>query len=160
MHLHLRAAAETDLRDDHVWLTAFMGTAWENHEVECAAGVSDSVEKDFRTLHELYEASGESDAWLPVFGGRQPAGAPSDRLAHPPLMLLTPDETVRAAAFLTSVSFDDLWSRAGAGIHASFGPGWPETTVREIFRTHHRDLRAFYARAAASGHTVLKAGWF
>ncbi|MFI8824547.1 DUF1877 family protein [Streptomyces sp. NPDC053431] len=160
MHLHLRAAAETDLRDDHAWLTDFMGTAWENHEVEYAAGVSDSVEKDFRTLHELYAASAEEDAVLPVFGGRQPAGAPTDRLPHPPLMLLAPDETVRAAAFLTAVSFDDLWSRAGAGIRDSFGPGWSESTLRDIFRSHHRGLRAFYERAAASGHAVVKAGWF
>ncbi|MEV5972936.1 DUF1877 family protein [Streptomyces sp. NPDC051921] len=160
MHLHLRAAAETDLRDDHEWLTAFMGAAWENHRVEHAAGVSDSVEKDFRTLHELYEASAESDAWLPVFGGRQPAGGPSDRLAHPPLMLLAPDETVRAAAFLAAVSFEELWSRAGASIHGSFGPGWPEPTVRDIFRSHHEHLRAFYERAAVSGHAVVKAGWF
>ncbi|MFG3347400.1 DUF1877 family protein [Streptomyces sp. NPDC048018] len=159
MHLHLRAAVETDLRDDHAWLTAFMGTAWAHHEVECAAGVADSVEQNSRTLHELYEASAASDARLPVFGGRRPVGAPSDGLARPPLMLLAPGETARAAAFLASVSFDGLWSRAGARTHASFGPGRPEPTVREIFRCHHEILRAFYARAAASGHAVIKAGW-
>ncbi|MFI8963560.1 DUF1877 family protein [Streptomyces sp. NPDC053493] len=160
MHLHLRAAAERDIQDDHAWLSAFMGASWDHIEIEHAAGVADAVEKDFSTLHGLYGTSPDTDAGLPVLGGRQPAGAPADRYPDPPLMLLAPDEVGRAAAFLAGASFDGLWSRAGAGIHRSFGPDWPEEQVRKIFEDHHESLSAFYARAAAAGHTVIKAGWF
>lgn len=157
--MHLRAAAAAEILDDHSWLEAFMGTAWEHREVECAAGVADAIEKDFGLVHELYSASADAAGWLPVFGGRQPAGAPDDRLTHPPLVLLEPDEVRAAAAFLADVSFDELWEAAGAKILASFGPGWAEALVLEVFQGHHRDLRAFYGRAAAAGHTVVKAGW-
>ncbi|MER8045638.1 DUF1877 family protein [Streptomyces sp. NPDC094032] len=160
MHMHLRAATTAEILDDHAWLEAFMATAWEHHEVEYAAGVADSIEKDFGLVHALYEASGDAAGWLPVFGGRQPAGAPADHLPHPPLLLLEPAEVRTAAAFLADVSFDALWEAAGAKILASFGPGWAEALVLEILGGHHRDLRAFYGRAAAAGHTVVKAGWF
>ncbi|GAA2794675.1 hypothetical protein GCM10019017_45190 [Streptomyces showdoensis] len=160
MHMHLRAAAQAEIRDDHSWLEAFMATAWAHHEVECAAGVAASIEKDFGLLHELCSAGADAAGWLPVFGGRQPAGAPADELPHPPLLLLEPAEVRTAAAFLAAVPFDGLWDAAGAKILASFGPGWAEALVVEVFRGHHRDLRAFYGRAAAAGHTVVKAGWF
>ncbi|MFD5324727.1 DUF1877 family protein [Streptomyces sp. NPDC127092] len=162
MHLHLRAAAETDIRDDYAWLTAFMGVAWDHHEVEYAAGIAHSIEKDYRLLHEMYAECQDADAWLPVFGGRQPADPPAGGLPHPPLMLMDPAEAGRAAAFLAAVPFDDLWSRAGARILSSFGPGWSADPdrIRRIFQGHHQDLRAFYARAAAAGHAVVKAGWF
>ncbi|MFJ7063866.1 DUF1877 family protein [Streptomyces sp. NPDC101115] len=160
MHLHLRAAAETDIRDDHAWLTTFMGVAWDHHEVEYAAGIADSIEKDHHLLHEVYAESPDADAWLPVFGGRQPADPPAEGLPHPALMLMDPAEVGRAAAFLAAVPFDDLWSRAGERIVHSPGPGWSADLVRGIFLGHHQDLRAFYARAAAAGHVVVKAGWF
>ncbi|MEU8758511.1 DUF1877 family protein [Streptomyces sp. NPDC048659] len=159
MHMHLRAAAGAEIRDDHSWLEAFMATAWAHHEVEYAAGVAGSIEKDFRLVHALYEASGATAGRLPVLGGRQPAGAPAAAPPHPPLRVLEPAGVRAAAAFLTDASFEDLWEAAGPGIHASFGPGWPEALVAEIFQRHHRDLRAFYGRAAAAGHTVVKAGW-
>ncbi|MFI8517816.1 DUF1877 family protein [Streptomyces sp. NPDC085481] len=158
-HLHLRAVAETDVKDDHAFLAAFMSTAWDNHEVECAAGVADSIEKDSATLHDLYGTSADDASRLPVYGGRPPSGAPADRPADPPLTVLDPAGVRGAAAFLTAVSFDELWSAAGDGIHASFGPGWSETLVREIHLGHHGGLRAFYGRAAAAGHAVVKAGW-
>ncbi|MEV8627070.1 DUF1877 family protein [Streptomyces sp. NBC_01268] len=158
--MHLRAAAMSEILDDHAWLEAFMSRAWEHHQVECAAGVADSIEKDFGLVHELYAASTDVAGWLPVFGGRQPAGAPGDAVPDPPLLLLEPAEVRAAAAFLADVPFDELWEVTGAKILASFGPGWAEALVLEIFRGHHRDLRAFYGRAAAAGHTVVKAGWF
>lgn len=160
MHMHLRAAAEGEIRDDHSWLEAFMATAWEHHQVEYAAGVACSIEKDFHLVHELYSASPDPAAWLPVFGGRQPAGATPDAVPDPPLVLLEPAEVRTAAAFLSAVSFDELWDAGGAKILAHFGPGWAEALVVEIFRSHHRDLTAFYGRAAAAGHAVVKAGWF
>ncbi|MFI1811346.1 DUF1877 family protein [Streptomyces sp. NPDC020422] len=160
MHMHLRAAAEAEIRDDHAWLEAFMSRAWEHHQVECAAGIADSVEKDFHLLHELYSASPDPAAWLPVFGGRQPAGAAADAVPDPPLILLEPAEVRTAAAFLAGTAFEELWDAGGAKIVAHFGPDWAEALVEEIFRSHHRDLTAFYRRAAAAGHTVVKAGWF
>ncbi|MEV7276788.1 DUF1877 family protein [Streptomyces sp. NPDC093111] len=160
MHLHMRAAAEAEILDDHAWLDAFMARAWEHHQVECAAGVACWIEKDFDLVHELCSASGDAAGWLPVFGGRQPAGAPGDELPHPPLILLEPAEVRVAAAFLADVPFEALWEAAGAKILATVGPGWAGALVLEIFRGRHRDLRAFYGRAAAAGHTVVKAGRF
>ncbi|MEU8617967.1 DUF1877 family protein [Streptomyces sp. NPDC048623] len=161
MHLHLRAAAEADIRDDHDWLSTFMGTAWGVIEAEYAAGIADAIEKDYHRLDTFYvEETDDPDARLPVFGGRQPAGAPTDHYPDPPLILLEPAGVARAAAFLTAVSFDGLWARAGGRITASFGPGWSDATVRGIYENHHRSLRGFYERAAAAGHAVVKAGWF
>ncbi|MGW5423701.1 DUF1877 family protein [Streptomyces sp. NPDC003943] len=160
MHLHFRAAAETEIRDDYPWLVDFMGRAWEAIEAEYAAGVADAIEKDFGRLHELYERTGHPDAFLPVFGGGPPAATPTDVAPHPPLMLMPPSEVAGAAAFLTGLAWDDFWSREGERVRASFGPGWDLAEVHDIFRSHHQSLRRFYERAAAAGHTVVKAGWF
>ncbi|MCX2182285.1 YfbM family protein [Streptomyces sp. SKN60] len=150
-----------------------MGAAWDVIEVEHAAGVADAIEKDYGRLDELYRTEtgtetgtgtgtepAASDAELPVFGGRQPAGAPTDRYPDPPLILLEPAGVARAAAFLATVSFDALWARLGGRIVSSMGPDWDDATVREMYETHHRSLRGFYERAAAAGHAVIKAGWF
>ncbi|XEC32760.1 DUF1877 family protein [Streptomyces fradiae] len=140
-----------------------MNAAWDVIEVEHAAGVADAIEKDYGRLDELYRTAagaGATDAELPVFGGRQPAGAPTDRYPDPPLILLEPAGVTRAAAFLATVSFDALWARLGGRIVTSMGPDWDDATVREMYETHHRSLRGFYERAAAAGHAVIKAGWF
>ncbi|MET7382963.1 hypothetical protein ABZT08_29890 [Streptomyces sp. NPDC005526] len=76
--------------------------------------------------------------------------------ANPSLMILEPLGVSQAADFLASVSFDELWSIAGAKLR---GWGSDEVQVRQEFLGHHRDLRGFYGRVAAAGHAVVKAVW-
>lgn len=162
LHLHLRAVAESEIRDDHTWLAAFMATAWENHPHEYAAGIAGSIDKVWSSVNELYAAAGvlEADAeepWtLPIYGGRPVAHSADADPADPPLMILEPLGVSQAADFLARVSFDELWSVAGAKLR---GWGSDDAQARQEFLGHHRDLRGFYGRAAAAGHAVVKAVW-
>ncbi|MFE7168378.1 DUF1877 family protein [Streptomyces sp. NPDC057616] len=158
IHLQLRAVAESEIRDDHTWLAAFMLAAWENHPDEYAAGIADSIDKVFHSVNDLYAAAGvlRADAdepWtLPIYGGRPVAHGADDDLSDPPLMILEPSGVAEAAAFLAAVSFDDLWGEAGAKLDT-----WEH--ARQEFSHHHEDLRDFYGRAASAGHAVVKAVW-
>lgn len=164
--MHLRATEESALDGrDFAWLLDFMSAAWDwdVRRAEYAAGVATSVEKDFDTVHDLCRAgadlpAGAGGAWeLPVFGGHV-VHDPAD--GQPPFALLTAAGTRRAAAFLTDVPFEALWESAGPRIEAWFGPGWDEGEVQDIYAGHHRDLRAFYGRAAGAGQAVVKAFWY
>ncbi|UXY32891.1 YfbM family protein [Streptomyces sp. HUAS TT20] len=162
IHLHLRAVAESEIRDDHTWLAAFMSEAWDNHPDEYAAGIADSINKVWGTVNDLYAAADvlDTDAdepWtLPIYGGRPvPHSADADP-SNPPLMLLEPPGVSQAAAFLATVSFDQLWNVAGGKI---MGPGRDEAQARQEFLNYHRDLLGFYERAASAGHAVVKAVW-
>ncbi|MFZ3493876.1 DUF1877 family protein [Streptomyces sp. 5.8] len=158
IYLHFRAVAESEIRDDHTWLAAFMSEAWEDHIAECAAGVTWSINKGWDAVNDLYAAAdalytdaGEPGT-LPIYGGRRvPHSADADP-SHPPLMLLEPAGVSQAARFLTAVSFDELWNVVGARFSAL---GW----TRQEHLEHHRDLQEFYGRAASAGHAVVKAVW-
>ncbi|MEU4007855.1 DUF1877 family protein [Streptomyces pseudogriseolus] len=162
IHLHFRAVAQDEIRDDHTWLVAFMLEAWGNHADEYAAGVADSIDKVWDSVDTLYAAAGVPDEdadepWaLPVYGGRPVPHRAGVDPSEPPLMVLDPPGVCRAADFLATVSFDDLWSRAGTEVR---GHGWDEAQAREEFLDHHRSLRGFYGRAAAAGHAVVKVVW-
>jgi hypothetical protein len=164
-HMHLRAVRDSEVRLEYAWLMEFMGAAWDwdVRHAEFDAGIANSIEKDFSSVHELYEAAGglpegRNGTWeLPIFGGDL-VYAPDDR--QPPFVHLVPDTVRRASAFLTDVSFDVLWEAAGPKLHAAFGPGWAEEDVRDIYADHHTDLRDFYERAAAAGRAVVKAFWY
>ncbi|MEV5313906.1 DUF1877 family protein [Streptomyces sp. NPDC052610] len=174
IHLHFRAVAESEIRDDHTWLAAFMYEAWDNHADEVAAGIADSIDKVWNSVNDLYAVADGLDAhahahahaqahayadadkpWaLPIYGGRPvPHSADADP-SDPPMMMLEPPGVSRAADFLAAVSFDDLWKRAGAKLG-----GWDEAQARLEFLNHHRSLRGFYGRAASAGHAVVKVVW-
>ncbi|QTE00440.1 hypothetical protein S1361_24125 [Streptomyces cyanogenus] len=160
--MHLRAVAESGIRDDHTWLAAFMWEAWENHPAEYAAGIAVSIDKVWHAVNDLYAAAGVLDAdagefWtLPIYGGRPVAhGADADP-SDPPLGILEPPGVSQAADFLTSVSFDELWNAAGAKLVRS---GWDEAQAGQRFLGHHRCLQGFYERAATAGHAVVRAVW-
>ncbi|WP_030796893.1 DUF1877 family protein [Streptomyces sp. NRRL S-337] len=162
IHLHLRAVAEAEIRDDHTWLAAFMWKAWENHPDEYAAGIADSIDKVWSSVNDLYAAAEVLDAdadepWtLPIYGGRPVAHSMDADLSNPPLMILEPPGVSQAADFLARVSFDELWNIARAKLA---GWGRDEAEARQEFLDHHRDLQGFYARAAAADHGVVKAVW-
>ena len=162
IHLHFRAIAESEIRDDHTWLAAFMSEAWDNHPDEYAAGVACSINKLWNSVNDLYSAADVLEAdtdkpWtLPIYGGRPVAYSADADPSSPPMMLLEPSEVSQAAHFLARVSFDDLWSVAGAGLR---GLSQDESQARQELLDHHSDLQAFYGRAAAAGHAVVKAVW-
>jgi hypothetical protein len=162
IHLHLRAIAESEIRDDHTWLAAFMSEAWDNHPDEYTAGIADSIEKVFNAVNDLYAAADVLDAdadkpWtLPIYGGRPVAHSADADPSNPPLMILEPPGVSRAADFLATVSFDELWNVAGAKLGGWVGG---EAQVRQEFLDIHRDLQEFYGRAASAGHAVVKAVW-
>lgn len=158
IHLHFRAVAESEIRDDHTWLAAFMSEAWDNHPDEYAAGVANSIDKVFSSVNDLYAAAGVLDAdaaepWmLPVYGGRPVAHTADADPCDPPLMILEPPGVSQAADFLATVPFDEFWNVAG-------GRAREDAQVRREFLDHHRDLQGFYGRAASAGHAVVKAVW-
>ncbi|MEU8577067.1 DUF1877 family protein [Streptomyces asoensis] len=162
IHMHMRAVAESEIRDDHTWLTAFMYEAWENHPAEYAAGIAESIAKVFDSVNDLYAASETLDPdvgelWLlPIYGGRPAAHSAGADTSDPPLMILEPHEVSRTADFLARVSFDELWNAAGARLG---GQGQDGEEMRQELLDHHSELREFYARAAAAGHAVVRVVW-
>ncbi|MFF5189398.1 DUF1877 family protein [Streptomyces sp. NPDC000345] len=162
IHMHMRAVAESEIRDDHTWLAAFMWEAWDNHPAEYAAGIAESIDKVWDSVNDLYAAADVLDAdaddsWeLPIYGGRPVTHSADADPSNPPLGLLEPLGVSRAARFLTGVSFDELWNVAGTRL---VWAGGDEVQVRQEFLDHHRSLQAFYGRAAAVGHAVVRAVW-
>ncbi|MER5476401.1 DUF1877 family protein [Streptomyces sp. NPDC002734] len=159
IYLHMRAVAESEIRDDHTWLAGFMFESWENLPDECAAGIAEAINKAWYCLNDLYAAvrvldADADDSWeLPIYGGRSPALSADADPNDPPLGILEPAGVSQAAGFLARVSFDELWKVAGAEISWSRGDG---EQVRQEFLGYHRDLQGFYGRAAAAGHAVVK----
>lgn len=163
-HMHLRATASNEVPEDFSSLLDFMWAAWEAHPEEYAAGIADSVEKDFGRVHELYTmGADDQDATsaasnLPIFGGRHIHSSPAKD--QPPFVILNPAETRGAAKFLRTVSFDERWQIAGAKLSKPY-IGWEdENAARNTFLGYHNDLRTFYGRAAQGGHAVIKAFWY
>ncbi|MFF9850522.1 DUF1877 family protein [Streptomyces litmocidini] len=153
---------ESEIREDHTWLTAYMAKAWDDHAVEYAAGVADSISKVWDSVNDLYTAAdvagtrAEGPWTLPIYGGRPVAHGPGADLHDPPMIFMDPPEVSRAADFLAAVSFDELWNAVGTRLG---GGGPDEALFRQEYLEHHESLRGFYARAASSGHAVVKAVW-
>lgn len=164
--MHLRAVRQSETEGlGHAQLVDLMAAAWEwdISRAEHASGVAYSIEKDFARVSEVCEAGsalpeGQDGAWeLPVFGGRV-FHDPSSPEA--PFAVLDPAGTARAAAFLTAVPFDTLWTIAGPKLCDRYGPGHEAGEVRQHHSRLHAGLRDFYARAAGSGRAVVKAFWY
>jgi hypothetical protein len=157
-HMHLRAAPPAEIRPDGAWLEAFLLTAWSNHQEEYAAGIAESIEKDFTGMNQLYTGAldGPEDAGdpsrLPIYGGE--IVFHEDGL---PFVILQPDQVEETAAFLHAVDFDALWEARGAAISSNWGD---PTQARDVYLSHHEGLLAFYRAAAHTGRAVLKAFWY
>jgi hypothetical protein len=140
-----------------------MWASWEAYAEEFAAGIAESIEKDFGPVDRLYtmaadhgEAAGVPNT-LPIYGGHLVHNAACD---DPPFVILDPAEVQKTAEFLQTVSFDELWRTAAAAELARPYLGEDETTVKDIFLGRHDRLRTFYGRAALAGHAVVKAFWY
>jgi hypothetical protein len=161
IYLHLRAVAESEIRDDHTWLAGFMAEAWDSHSDEYVAGIADSIAKVWDAVNDLYAAADGLGAdadkpSLPIYGGRPVAHSADADLHNPPMMLLDPPGVSQAADFLATVSFDELWKVAGTRLGRG---GQEQALVRQEFLECHESLRGFYGRAASAGHAVVKAVW-
>ncbi|MEU0405954.1 DUF1877 family protein [Streptomyces sp. NPDC006197] len=162
IHLHFRAVAESEIRDDHTWLTAYLSEAWDDFEDEHAAGVADAISKSWSSVNDLYAGAAAvgTDAdgpWtLPIYGGRPVAHSTDADVSDPPMIFMDPPEVSRAAEFLATVSFDELWDAVGTKLGFR-GPD--EALFRQEYLERHESLRRFYARAASSGHAVVKVVW-
>ncbi|MFD7639637.1 DUF1877 family protein [Kitasatospora sp. NPDC059795] len=154
-HQHLRALPPSELVLDPGWLAEHMTAAWERLPEEYAAGVAHAVEKDFFVHALLYTGGSEaaddpSDVrTLPVFGGRPVFREDGE----PPFAVMTPEQVARTAAYLAQADFDALWAAAGEQLGGT-------AADRDHLRALHEQLAAFYGRAAAAGHSVVKAFWF
>ncbi|MGQ5261455.1 DUF1877 family protein [Micromonospora sp. ZYX-F-536] len=162
-HMHLRATATNQVPEDFPSLLAFMSAAWSAHQEEYAAGIADSIDKDFGHVHELYtmavdDGDGTNAANnLPIFGGRHLHSPAED---EPPIVILEPADVRRTADFLRTLSFDDRWRIAERSLSAPY-TGWEdENAASNIYLGHHNALRAFYQRAARAGDAVVKAFWY
>lgn len=158
IYLHFRAVAESEIRDDHTWLAAFMSEAWENDVDEYAAGIAHSINKGWDAVNDLYAVADAlytdaDEPWtLPIYGGRPVPHSTDADPSSPPLMLLEPPGVSQAARFLTTVSFDELWNAVAARFSAL-------GCTRQEHLEHHRDLQEFYGQAASAGQAVVKAAW-
>ncbi|MEU3659643.1 DUF1877 family protein [Streptomyces sp. NPDC032940] len=162
IHLHLRAVAESEIQDDHAWLAEFMWEAWEKHAEEYASGVAESIDKVWDAVNGFYAASdalptGTGKLWsLPIYGGRPVPHSAGTDPSDPPMMLLEPSGVSQAAGFLAGVCFEELWRAAGAKLVRH---GEQEEAARQEILDCHEGLQAFYGRAAAAGHAVVKVVW-
>ncbi|MFJ9682458.1 DUF1877 family protein [Streptomyces sp. NPDC101194] len=162
IHLHLCAVAESEIRDDHAWLAAFMSEAWDNLPDEYAAGVADSIGKVWNSVNDLCTAADVLDAdanqhWtLPIYGGRPVTHSADVAPSDPPMVIPEPPGVSQAADSLAAVAFDDLRNVASA----EFGNlGREDAQVGQEFFDCHRDLEGFYGRAASAGHAVVEVIW-
>ncbi|MEV4939296.1 DUF1877 family protein [Streptomyces zaomyceticus] len=158
IYLHFRAVAESEIRDDHTWLVAFMSEAWENADAEYAAGIAHSINKDWAAVNDIYAAADAlgtdvDEPWnVPIYGGRPLSHSADADPSDPPMMLLEPLGVSQAARFLTTVNFDELWNVVDARFSAL-------GRTKQEYLEHHRDLKEFYGQAASAGHAVVKAIW-
>ena len=163
-HMHLRATASNEIPEDFSSLEDFMWAAWEAHPEEYAAGIADSIEKDFVQVDWLYTMGTNQDDTtnatntLPIFGGRQIYRTPARD--ERPFVILDSAETRKAAHFLRTVSFEERWQIAGAKLSKPYVDWEDKNAARNIFLGHHNALRTFYERAAQAGHAVIKAFWY
>ncbi|MER7579660.1 DUF1877 family protein [Kitasatospora sp. NPDC097691] len=102
-------------------------------------------------------------AQLPVFGGEERVeteGDPgSDSRREWRVLVLRPDEVRTASAFLAGVDVDDLVAASDAALAAEvvslgFATPWSEKWSRAL-AADLRELKAFFAGAAAAGDAVI-----
>ncbi|MET8943340.1 DUF1877 family protein [Streptomyces sp. NPDC004542] len=88
-----------------------------------------------------------------VLGGR-PVFRPDRH--KPPLLVLTAAQARRVAGFLARTDFDALWLFARDELLPRYGGETAEPETWGAFASTHRELAAFYARAAERGDAVVK----
>ncbi|MEU3605138.1 DUF1877 family protein [Streptomyces sp. NPDC035033] len=144
MWIFLQALPPSAVPADHAGCDAFFDLDFDELGRRVEAGDAVWLNHGFFQLNEVYwpPATPGGDPELPVFGGRHiedPGGGPGHTA-------LTPEEVARAAAFLARTDFPTLWNAREE----------TDADLRDHLAANHAELRAFYARAARRGLSVLK----
>ncbi len=149
MWICFQGLESSELPENAAGFEALFDVEFDELRRRVRAGGAVWLEWGFFQLGEVYwppsEPGGERD--LPVFGGRHipdPGGGPGH-------VALAPPDVARAAAYLESASFPDLW-REWQQLPSSK----PDEELREHLAQYHEDLRSFYVRAAERGWAVAK----
>ncbi|MEV7595787.1 DUF1877 family protein [Kitasatospora sp. NPDC089797] len=130
------------------------------------AGMVMGVERNGCLMHFVLTSSGAASdgaAELPVLGGEQRVEGEEDPdcgWVGTELWVLRPDGVREASAFLSHVVVDDLVTRLDAALArevVSLGFSWPWSSLRaEELTADLRELRSFFASAAAAGDAMVK----
>ncbi|WP_055587189.1 hypothetical protein [Peterkaempfera griseoplana] len=130
------------------------------------AGMVMAVERNGSLMHFALTAGGAVSggvAQLPVFGGERRADGREDPeygFVGAELLVLRPDEVQAASAFLNGVAVDDLVRELGAALAGQvralgFSTPWSQRWAAGL-AADMRDLKDFFAAAAAAGDAVIK----
>ncbi|MEU1485787.1 hypothetical protein [Streptomyces sp. NPDC005752] len=86
IYLHFRAVAESEIRDDHTWLAAFMSVAWENDEAEHHSPQDPDDAQRPHSRHRAGLVTGDAvfPGDVPAFGGLDDRGPASGVLGGAP----------------------------------------------------------------------------
>ncbi|MFF3329253.1 DUF1877 family protein [Streptomyces sp. NPDC002888] len=158
MYFHLRAVPPPALRNSAPWLQRLFEDDWGTVRERVGRHREEVLDKGYLD-HELLYAGAPPDH-VPdgprshvVLGGRSVLH-PDRQL--PPFLMLTAAQVARAAAFLTSADFEELWRAARPALVPRYGGTDTEDQTHGLFEGAHRDLTAFYARTAHYGDAVVK----
>lgn len=157
-YLCLRAVPSPALRNSATWLERLFerdGRAVRNAPGRHHEGALDTSCPDQELLYTRACPPDAED--LPrsqaVLGGR-----PVFRSGRhtPPFRVLTAAQTRQVARFLTAADFDALWLLARDDLLPRHGGAAAEPETCGAFASAHRELTAFYTRAAGNGDAVVK----
>lgn len=150
MWVYFRSLEASRLPEDNDGFEALFDVEFEDLRAWERAGEGVWLERGFFQLNDLYRSPSPrraDDGELAVFGGRH-IPAPGSGPGH---VAVDPPDVARAAAFLESASFPELWQR-----YVRVTSPAPDDELRETLAGHHEDLLAFYRTAATRGWAVAR----
>ncbi len=157
-YFHFRAVPPPALRNSPAWLLRLFEDDWDTVRERIGRHREEVLDKGYLDHEFLY--AGALQRHTPdgpsahvVLGGR-PVSPPGP--GRPPFLLLTAAQAGRVAGFLRTADFDALWRRARDRIVPRQGDPDMEPQIRGVFAAAHRDLTAFYTRAAQQREAVVK----
>ncbi|MFG2128076.1 DUF1877 family protein [Streptomyces sp. NPDC048751] len=158
MYFHLRSVPPPALRNSAPWLRRLFEDDWDTVRERLERHREEVLDKGYLDHELLYAGAPPHHAPAGprshvVLGGR-PVLHPDRHL--PPFLMLTAAQVARAAAFLTTTDFEDLWQAARPTLVPRYGGPTTEPQTHGLFKGAHHDLTAFYAETARSGDAVVK----
>lgn len=152
-YLRLRAVPPPALRNSAIWLERlFEGNPEAGRHRGEVLGRRCLDQERIYAGPPPRRAEGRPQAQV-VLGGR-PVFRPGRERS--PLLVLTSAQARGVAGFLAMADFDALWLFARDELLPRYGGVTAEPETRGAFASTHRELTAFYARAAECGDAVVK----
>ncbi|MFJ4365859.1 DUF1877 family protein [Streptomyces chartreusis] len=158
LYFHLRAVPPPALRNSAPWFQRLFEDDWDTVRERIGRHREEVLDKLYGDVELLYcgvppNHAPEGPRTNVVLGGRPVF---HDDPAVPPFLLLTASQVGRVAGYLRSTDFDGLWRDARPQLLRPYDMPETEPVVRGMFAATHRDLTAFYERAAEYGDAVVK----